>query len=192
MNRSLAQLTRTKHGACWARLVVSAACSGCYSFNHLLYKEWVTDDDKDCSIIPIKLKGYREKKKSYRNKYYFVIIAYIICCFNNKEDYFIIINFHVYLQAACVLDQKSLEISGRRGRGVIWGFVRLTAKPRYLLLLHRGKKKSHTVTALAWRAIGSSRSNALKHDKLKPKNWFYYNSVLIIILYIYDSPNHCY
>ncbi len=36
-------------------LVVSAACSGCYSFNNLLYKEWVTNDDKDCSIIPIKL-----------------------------------------------------------------------------------------------------------------------------------------
>ncbi len=112
------------------RLVVSAACSGCYSFNNLLYKEWVTNDDKDCSIIPIKLKGYREKKQSYRNKYYFVIIVYIISCFNNKEDYFIIINFHIHLQAACVLDQKSLEISGRRGKGegVIWGFMQLTTK----------------------------------------------------------------
>ncbi len=30
---------------------------------------------------------------------------------------------------------------------MIWGFVRLTAKPRYLLMLHRCKKKSHTVTA---------------------------------------------
>ncbi len=29
------------------------------------------------------------------------------------------------------------------------GVVRLTAKPRYLLLLHRGEKKSNTVTALA-------------------------------------------
>ncbi len=28
--------------------------------------------------------------------------------------------------------------------------VRLTAKPRYLLLLHRGKEKSNTVTALTW------------------------------------------
>ncbi len=28
------------------------------------------------------------------------------------------------------------------------GVVRLTAKPRYLLLLHRGEKKSNTVTAL--------------------------------------------
>ncbi len=28
------------------------------------------------------------------------------------------------------------------------GVVRLTAKPRYLLLLHRGNKKSNTVTAL--------------------------------------------
>ncbi len=28
------------------------------------------------------------------------------------------------------------------------GVVRLTAKPRYLLLLHRGKEKSNTVTAL--------------------------------------------
>ncbi len=80
-----------------------------------MYKEWVTNDDKDCSIIPIKLKGYR-KKQSYRNKY-FVIIVYIICCFNNKKDHFIIINFHINLQAACVLDQKSLEISSRRGGG---------------------------------------------------------------------------
>ncbi len=31
---------------------------------------------------------------------------------------------------------------------MIWGFVRLTDKPRYLLMLHCGKKKSHTVTAL--------------------------------------------
>ncbi len=28
------------------------------------------------------------------------------------------------------------------------GVVRLTAKPRYLLLLHRGNEKSNTVTAL--------------------------------------------
>ncbi len=47
-------------------LVVSAACSGYYSFNNLLYKEWVTNDDKDCSIIPIKLRRYiyiKKKKK---------------------------------------------------------------------------------------------------------------------------------
>ncbi len=30
------------------------------------------------------------------------------------------------------------------------GVVRLTAKPRYLLLHHRGKEKSNTVTALVW------------------------------------------
>ncbi len=41
--------------------MVSAACSG-YSFNNLLYKEWVTNDDKDCSIIPIKLRRYWKKK----------------------------------------------------------------------------------------------------------------------------------
>ncbi len=29
------------------------------------------------------------------------------------------------------------------------GLVRLTAKPRYLLLHHRGKEKSNTVTALS-------------------------------------------
>ncbi len=44
-------------------LVVSAACLGCYSFHNLLYKEWVTNDDKDCSIIPIKLRRYKKKKK---------------------------------------------------------------------------------------------------------------------------------
>ncbi len=32
--------------------------------------------------------------------------------------------------------------------GGLGGVVRLTAKPRYLLLLHRGKEKSNTVTAL--------------------------------------------
>ncbi len=32
--------------------------------------------------------------------------------------------------------------------GGVGGVVRLTAKPRYLLLLHRGNKKSNTVTAL--------------------------------------------
>ncbi len=36
------------------------------------------------------------------------------------------------------------KITGGGGGGV----VRLTAKPRYLLLLHRGNKKSNTVTAL--------------------------------------------
>ncbi len=80
-------------------LVVSAAFSG-YYFNNLLYKEWVANDDKDCSIIPIKLRRYW-KKKSYRDKYYFVIIVNLICCFKNKDDDFII----VHLQAACVLDQ---------------------------------------------------------------------------------------
>ncbi len=30
------------------------------------------------------------------------------------------------------------------------GVVRLTAKPRYLLLLHRGNEKSNTVTALLY------------------------------------------
>ncbi len=44
-------------------LVVSAACSSFYYFNNLLYKEWVTNDDKDCSIIPIKLRRYWKKNK---------------------------------------------------------------------------------------------------------------------------------
>ncbi len=44
-------------------LVVSAACSGCYSFNNLLYKEWVTNDDKDFSIIPILNSEDIKKKK---------------------------------------------------------------------------------------------------------------------------------
>ncbi len=88
-------------------LDVSAACSGCYSFNNLLYKEWVTNDDKDCSIIPIIHNSYTQKilkKKSYKD-YYFVIIVNLICCFKNKDDDLIIIHFHVHLQAACVLDQ---------------------------------------------------------------------------------------
>ncbi len=50
-----------------------------------------------------------KKAQSYRNYYYFVIIVNIINCFKNKEDYFIIINFHGHLQAACVLDQKTFR-----------------------------------------------------------------------------------
>ncbi len=38
---------------------------------------------------------------------------------------------------------------GKKKCGGGGGVVRLTAKPRYLLLLHRGEKKSNTVTALA-------------------------------------------
>ncbi len=83
-------------------LVVSAACSGCYSFNNL-YKEWVTNDDKDCSIIPIKKEFFEKKNKVIEINiiYYFVIIVNLIGCFKNKEDDFIIVHF----QAACVLDQ---------------------------------------------------------------------------------------
>ncbi len=42
----------------------------------------------------------------------------------------------------CTSATTSIFLRGRRG------VVRLTAKPRYLLLLHRGKEKSNTVTAL--------------------------------------------
>ncbi len=38
---------------------------------------------------------------------------------------------------------------------IFWGVMRLTAKPRYLLLLHRGKEKSNTVTALICRRVFS-------------------------------------
>ncbi len=61
MNRSLAR-HKDKARGMLSSLVVSAACSGCYSFNNL-YKEWVTNDDKDCSIIPIKLRRYWKKNK---------------------------------------------------------------------------------------------------------------------------------
>ncbi len=44
------------------------------------------------------------------------------------------------------------------GGGGGGGVVRLTAKPRYLLLLHRGNKKSNTVTALVWTCAGSGLS----------------------------------
>ncbi len=45
--------------------------------------------------------------------------------------------------------QKKITEGG--GGGGLGGVVRLTAKPRYLLLHHRGKEKSNTVTALAHR-----------------------------------------
>ncbi len=41
------------------------------------------------------------------------------------------------------------------------GVVRLIAKPRYLLLLHRGEKKSNTVTALIYIYILYKASNPL-------------------------------
>ncbi len=93
------ELTRTKHEACRAQLVVYAACSGCCSFNNLLYKEWVTTDDKDCSIIPITLRRYREKKQSYRNVYYFVNI---ICCFKNKDDDLLLISMFINKLTSCM------------------------------------------------------------------------------------------
>ncbi len=46
------------------------------------------------------------------------------------------------------------------------GVVRLTAKPRYLLLLHRGEKKSNTVTALVlgtpWFQVSSRKFLVLR------------------------------
>ncbi len=54
--------------------------------------------------------------------------------------------------AACRADLHKCDhfnfflLGGGGGGG--GGVVRLTAKPRYLLLLHRGKEKSNTVTAL--------------------------------------------
>ncbi len=103
-------------------------------FNNLLYKEWVSNDDKDCSIIPIKLKGYRKKNK----------VIEINFCFNNKEDYFIIINFHVHLQAACVLGQKSLKDFWQEG-----GDLGVCAINRDICCCFTTvRKKSLTVTAL--------------------------------------------
>ncbi len=45
-------------------------------------------------------------------------------------------------------DHVNFFLLGGGGGGGVGGVVRLTAKPRYLLLLHRGKEKSNTVTAL--------------------------------------------
>ncbi len=81
-----------------------------------MYKEWVTKDDKDCSIILIKLRISRKKKRN-RNLYYFVITI-------KNTTLLLLISMFIYKHALLI---KSL---------------RLTAKPRYLLL-HRGKKRSH-------------------------------------------------
>ncbi len=45
-------------------------------------------------------------------------------------------------------DHVFFYLGKKVGGGGGGGVVRLTAKPRYLLLLHRGEKKSNTVTAL--------------------------------------------
>ncbi len=59
------------------------------------------------------------------------------------------------------------------------GVVRLTAKPRYLLLLHRGEKKSNTVTALdVWLGDWSTCSVDYIHW------WWLFLNVLFVIKYI--------
>ncbi len=54
------------------------------------------------------------------------------------------------LQCAVALQRADADLHkcDHVGGGVWRLIVRLTAKPRYLLLLHRGKEKSNTVTAL--------------------------------------------
>ncbi len=61
-------------------------------------------------------------------------------------------------------DHVNLFLLGGGGGGV----VRLTAKPRYLLLHHRGKEKSNTVTALIKTQICEINSIAPK-KQLKNK-----------------------
>ncbi len=55
------------------------------------------------------------------------------------------------------------------------GVVRLTAKPRYLLLLHRGEKKSNTVTALL-------KIVRYKHTLVKKKSSFSLRIRLAIVI----------
>ncbi len=62
------------------------------------------------------------------------------------------------LQRAAALEQQTMHLHKCDHVNFFWrekkrgggggGVVRLTAKPRYLLLHHRGKEKSNTVTAL--------------------------------------------
>ncbi len=84
----------------------------------------VTNDDKDCSIIPIKHKRHKQKKVIEMNIICFISVN-IISCFNSKEDYFIIINFHVHLQAACVLDQFLILTFFLKPRVSRFGYKRL-------------------------------------------------------------------
>ncbi len=62
------------------------------------------------------------------------------------------------------------------GKKSVWGggggVVRLTAKPRYLLLLHRGEKKSNTVTALGTELIKCNEHIIMEKSKNKPESLY--------------------
>ncbi len=64
------------------------------------------------------------------------------------------------------------------------GFVRLTAKPRYLLLHHRGKEKSNTVTALVsihlWtpaKSVPGAWWTQTLHQSSSPQDQAFYTSL---------------
>ncbi len=59
------------------------------------------------------------------------------------------------LYEAETLEQQTMHLHKCTTFFFLWGVVRLTAKPRYLLLLHRGNKKSNTVTALVKTAVAA-------------------------------------
>ncbi len=60
------------------------------------------------------------------------------------------------------------------------GVVRLTAKPRYLLLLHRGNKKSNTVTALLYSPRSFYSSALLLYTEFKRLRFVYVFESLLL------------
>ncbi len=75
-----------------------------------------------------------------------------------KASLHVISEIWLLLQCAVVLQRADADLRHQLTTSIFFllggGVVRLTAKPRYLLLLHRGKEKSNTVTAL----VPSSRT----------------------------------
>ncbi len=71
-----------------------------------------------------------------------------------KASLHVISEIWLLLQCAVVLQRADADLRHQLTTSIFFllggggGVVRLTAKPRYLLLLHRGKEKSNTVTAL--------------------------------------------
>ncbi len=78
--------------------------------------------------------------------------------------------------------QREVKLFGFMKKRFNFVVVRLTAKPRYLLLLHRGKEKSNTVTAL----ISNQKQAARKWRSLV---WSFLHSNLIFMT-VKDTRNH--
>ncbi len=77
------------------------------------------------------------------------------------SEIWLLLQCAVALQSADALEQQTMHLHKCDHVNFFYwggGVVRLTAKPRYLLLHHRGKEKSNTVTALIFSDTACTQS----------------------------------